>query len=294
MSQSSLGTVGGGSHDTQEDHPSVRREHAERCLNQSAFKYTPRNFFADASSIPVLFPLGTPGVDRWSPALFHALSPVAARRLKVIIASAACGKIQRAFRGFLARKVACEVAMRYDVGAGFWRLPAETYFCDEYFALDGARAYDGACPALYCILPAPPHVDESHALDCVQSALRTVPPPAVGPRACSAYGRAACDLHDAAATLSLRFPDNLDFICGRLSGKARRKIVRHGLNFGAAWGPMGALSALEFTATSIQIFGRGWIARSAWRRMRFLFTWPLLCDLRTSRSTMSVKAFSTV
>ena len=94
----------------------------------------------------------------------------------------------------------------------------------------------------------------------------------------SAFGRAACDLFNAAATLSWRFPDKLDFLCGRLSSQARRKIVRHGLNFGAVWGPMGAISVLACAATSLQKYVRGWIARSAWRKMRYHFAKPILCD----------------
>ena len=59
---------------------------------------------------------------------------------------------------------------------------------------------------------------------------------------------------------------------------ARREIVRHGLNFGAAWGPMGAISVLACAATSLQKHVRGWIARKAWRKMRTHFAMPIQCD----------------
>ena len=203
----------------QEDSPLVRREHAERCLNQSAVKYTPRSTYAVALSTPVLFPMGTPGVDHWYPALFP-------RRWKGFIVSTARRKFLRATRGVLARRVACEVAECCFVGADFWRLPAEAYLCEEYFSLDVARVYDYVCPALGCIFTGLPCIQESPALECVHFSLRAVPPTVVGPRACVVCGRDACDLHNAAATLLLRFFINLDYLCGRLSGEARRKFMR--------------------------------------------------------------------
>ena len=159
MSQSSLETVGGGSHENQEAPSPERREHAERCHMLGAIKYTPK-ISGDACSIFDLFPSGTLSVVTW----YHAPSldlPVAkagptrdcvasgcssssvedtARELDhdwdMISADvfAVCAAIQRAIRGFFARKPHGKGMLRYDVGAGFWRVPVGDTPCN--FLLD--------------------------------------------------------------------------------------------------------------------------------------------------------------
>ena len=145
------------------------------------------------------------------------------------------------------------------------------------FFKDGVRAYDGVCPALYCIRPGSLVVDESHVLDGGQSYLRTVPPSAEGPRACTAIGRAACDLHDAAATLCWHFPDNLEFFMWAAVWTGPPQDCEAWTQFRSSMGPMGAISVLACAATSLQKHVRGWIARKAWRKMRTHFAMPIQC-----------------
>ena len=67
MSQDSLETVGGGSHENQEAPSPERREHAERCHMLGAFKYTPK-ISTDDGVIYDLFPTGTLSIDPRFPA----------------------------------------------------------------------------------------------------------------------------------------------------------------------------------------------------------------------------------
>ena len=67
MSQDSLETVGGGSHENQEAPSPERREHAERCHMMGAFKFTPK-ISKDDGVIFDLFPTGTLSIDPRFPA----------------------------------------------------------------------------------------------------------------------------------------------------------------------------------------------------------------------------------
>ena len=159
MSQSLLEAFGGGSHEKQEALPSVRRENAERCLNQSAIKYTPK-ISADACPIQDLFPSGTLSIDSRSPApsfdlpyaeagpFFVRFGSVCSSSSEELLGRSqandwgkigangfvAFTKIQRALRGIFVRTPQGNGKLRFDVGARFWRLPVGVFPYD--FKLD--------------------------------------------------------------------------------------------------------------------------------------------------------------